>query len=124
MLQIVLYSDQLGIIEEMKVLFPDIYLEKFMNAKMYYRASLIAGPKGTQQIQFLRSHSIPFCDKELQQEQCIRTFFRGVELEGKRVTMITFQHLPNTADEHITILTTEDDTVHLRFPPNWEGWNR
>ena len=123
MLQIVLYSDQSGILEELKGIFPDIYLEKFMGLTMYYRATLIAGPKGTQQIQFLRSHAIPFCDKEQQREQCIRTFFSGVELEGKRITMITFQPLSDTVDDHVVILTTEDDAVYLRFPPNWDGWN-
>ncbi len=105
----------------MKVLFPDIYFEKFIDMKMCYRASLIAGPKGTRQIQFLRSHDILFCDKELQREQRIRTFFRGVELEGKRITIITFQRLPDTVDTHVAILTTEDDAVHLRFPPDWGG---
>ncbi len=119
MLEIVIELDQRDIVPRLKELFPDIWVDRHLNGVIYCLATLEMGVKGTQQLNFLRCNALSYTDIEREIQQKVEAFFRGVEVEGIPIKYILFGPIPADPTYYGVTLLTEDNEIHLHFPPHW-----
>ncbi len=121
MLIIYLRWDQLELVPQLRILFPELALVMIEGVIHTYQASLQPGMRGAQQYRFLKTQQIAFIDFEQRREAIIRGFFQGVELEGDPIRSLQFRRVLNTATTHSATLSTENNAVCLRFPSHWNS---
>ena len=117
--ELALHYEQFGLLPELQRLFPDIILTCITDRGNIYLVSFLRNGEGVMQRRFLYDHAIKFVEREREREDTLRAFFRGVELEGHPIEMVTVRRVLNQPEYQSVRLATADDEVVLRFPPQW-----
>lgn len=117
---IYLLNGQQRLLEDVKRVFPGLYLKRIEGPIHCYAAALANGQQAVFQIQFLHQHKIRFKNDEYERANWIRTFFQRVELGRGQIEALSIRQ----GEEYLSyqvMLKNRSQETHLYFPASWCG---